>query len=275
MMLNKYMFKIKHRSLNCEESCMLDEYLYNNLTKIYELDIEDIVYIVNMSNRYKLRNLIMTLLFNSEISIRYDFNESDLNTYIFEYELNKALDLKVNGIALGLGDYYFDIDKEKSLCYYNDAFKDGLSKISQNKGYYYSLDRYLSMIDNPLELLNKLLSEEIEENKYSLDYIYVMMKRLILMNQDDKYLALLDDAITKTTLFVSELRFDLRTDNECLYLDEEKALCEMLCVKLGYLIENNIKNDINETIDKIEKEVKESGFVEFLKIKDYYSSKLY
>ena len=49
----------------------------------------------------------------------------------------------------------------------------------------------------------------------------------------------------------------------------------MLCVKLGYLIENNIINDINETIIKLEKEIKESGFVEFLKIKDYYLSKLY
>ena len=60
-----------------------------------------------------------------------------------------------------------------------------------------------------------------------------------------------------------------------IYLDEEKALCEMLCVKLGYLIENNIINDINETIIKLEKEIKESGFVEFLKIKDYFISKLY
>lgn len=274
-MLNEYISKIKDRSLTYEESCMLDEYLYNDLTKIYELDVEDIAYIINTSNRFKLRNLIMTLLFNSEISIRYDFNESDINTYIFEHELNKALDLKVNGIALGLGDYYFDIDKDKSGYYYNDAFKDGLSKISQNKGYYYSLDRYLSMINNPLDLLNKLLNEEIEENKYSLDYIYVMMKRLILTNKDGNYLSLLDDAIAKTTLCVDELRFDLRNDNECLYLDEEKALCEMLCVKLGYLIENNIINDIDETIIKLEKEIKESGFVEFLKIKDYYISKLY
>ena len=49
----------------------------------------------------------------------------------------------------------------------------------------------------------------------------------------------------------------------------------MLCVKLGYLIENNIINDIDETIIKLEKEIKESGFVEFLNVKDYYISKLY
>ena len=49
-MLNEYISKIKDRSLTYEESCMLDEYLYNDLTKIYELDVEDIAYIINTSN---------------------------------------------------------------------------------------------------------------------------------------------------------------------------------------------------------------------------------
>ena len=156
-MLNEYLSKIKGKTLTKDEAVKLDRYLYENLEEMYTLDVMDVVYIMDLSNEFRLRHLLITLLYNSEIGVRYDFKEEDLVYYIYEHELQKARNLKINGIALGLGDYYFEFNKEEALYYYNDAFNDGLNEVAHNRGYYYSLDKYLTLIDDPLSKLNDLL----------------------------------------------------------------------------------------------------------------------
>lgn len=273
-MLNTYLTKIKDKTLSKDEAIKIDTYLYENFNELYTLDVNDIVYIIKLSNQFRLHHLIITLLYNSEISCRYDFKEEDLRYYVYEHELNKGLDLKINGIALGLGDYYFDKNPDEALYYYVDSFKNGLNNIAHNRGYYYSLDRYLSLINNPLEKINSLLDlENIEEENYNLDLIYVMMKRMILLEHDDpKYLDLLNETILITTRIVREKQLYRKTDEEKLRSEEEKALCEMMCVKLGYLMEHNMNTEADEIYQDLTFEIKESGCIEFIKIRDYYKN---
>lgn len=274
-MLNEYLSKIKGKTLTKDEAVKLDRYLYENLEEMYTLDVKDVVYIMDLSNEFRLRHLLITLLYNSEIGVRYDFKEEDLVYYIYEHELQKARNLKINGIALGLGDYYLEFNKEEALYYYNDAFNDGLNEVAHNRGYYYSLDKYLTLIDDPLSKLNDLLDyDNIEEENYNLDLIYTMMKRLILMNkEDEKYLDLLSESINITTSIVRDKQLYRNDDNEKLKSDEEKALCEMLCVKLGYLIEHQMYEEAKETDIDLNTEIRESGWNEYKKVRDYYYKK--
>lgn len=274
-MLNEYLSKIKGKTLTKDEAVKLDRYLYENLEEMYTLDVMDVVYIMDLSNEFRLRHLLITLLYNSEIGVRYDFKEEDLVYYIYEHELQKARNLKINGIALGLGDYYFEFNKEEALYYYNDAFNDGLNEVAHNRRYYYSLDKYLTLINDPLAKLNDLLDyDNIEEENYNLDLIYTMMKRLILMNkEDEKYLDLLSESINITTSIVRDKQLYRNDDNEKLKSDEEKALCEMLCVKLGYLIEHQMYEEAKETDIDLNTEIRESGWIEYKKVRDYYYKK--
>ena len=141
-----------------------------------------------------------------------------------------------------------------------------------NNGYYYSLDKYLTLINNPLDKLNELLDyDNIEEENYNLDLIYVMMKRLILMNKEDvNYLKLLSETINITTSIVRDKQLYRNDDKKKLKSDEEKALCEMLCVKLGYLMEHKMYEEAKEIYQDITFEIKESGWTEYKKTRDYY-----
>ena len=101
-MLNEYLSKIKEQTLTKEEAIEIDRYLYDNFDDMYTLDVKDVVYIIKLSKEFRLHHLLITLLYNSEIGCRYYLKEEDVDYFVYEHELQKALKEVDSMVSLNL-----------------------------------------------------------------------------------------------------------------------------------------------------------------------------
>ena len=159
--------------------------------------------------------------------------EENLAEYILYIDICNNLKLNTDGFCMALGDFYLrNCDTDMALKLYGEVFKPGFDLYSY--GYFYSLESYISLLGKDgKELLKKLLSETPASTRCEIDLPYVYILLLSHLNTTSKeYETYLEEGLGKTYGLVRDVRKNRSGSSMLWDTDEERALCELLSLKL-------------------------------------------
>ena len=196
-----------------EELSLLDEYYSSeHVDELLVVDNKYIVRLIELTEKElgfsltktELKSYLLTLTFE----YRVFFCEDDINLYIKMLELIYYFSFDDAGLAYLVGVYYFNNNnKTEALKYYKMIFKKGFNL--SNEEYFYSLSRYLELLDNNQSEVLKELIDASPKEEYNIEFIDTY---LLLLNYLDKkseeYLKYIDEALTITTPLVRDYQKD-------------------------------------------------------------------
>lgn len=266
---------LKKEYLTKEELSKLDNYLGMNVeSMVTYLSNEDIIRIIDLiKQEYVISNFYDSLISHLAFEDLYALfiNDEDIEYYLKLYDLEKLFSYDSSYLGLGIANYYFNqSDKEKALELYKEVFVVGkdLSSIS----YYESLERYIDLLKvDSIKVLCSLIdgfpNKEEHGNDLINSYLLVLSK---LDKNNEKYLRYINEALPLSLTIVREYQ---KEDNERYHLsdsDEERNLCELLCLKLECLV---YKKDFIGAFDiylELTSEIAKSGCVRYYHARDKY-----
>lgn len=259
-----------------EELSLLDEYYSSeHVDELLVVDNKYIVRLIELTEKElgfsltktELKSYLLTLTFE----YRVFFSEDDINLYIKMLELIYYFSFDDAGLAYIVGDYYFNNNnKTEALKYYKMIFKKGFNLA--NEEYFYSLSRYLELLDNNQSEVLKELIDASPKEEYNIEFIDTY---LLLLNYLDKkseeYLKYIDEALTITTPLVRDYQKDY-TNDMISDSDVERNLCELLSLKIEYYVFIKDYLTAYELYNELTKEIRLSGCTRYYHARDllYY-----
>lgn len=264
---------LEKENLVKEELSLLDEYYSSeHVDELLVVDNKYIVRLIELTEKElgfsltktELKSYLLTLTFE----YRVFFCEDDINLYIKMLELIYYFFFDDAGLAYILGDYYFNNNnKTEALKYYKLIFKKGFNL--SNEEYFYSLSRYLELLDNKINVLKELIDSSPKE-EYNIEFIDTY---LLLINCLDKkseeYLKYIDEALTITTPLVRDYQKDY-TNDMISDSDVERNLCELLSLKMEYYVFIKDYLTAYELYNELTKEIRLSGCTRYYHARDLF-----
>ena len=269
---------LKKESFTKEELQKIEEYFsFGNITELLELDNAKIISLtkkIEDTLGYTLiPNALDSYLSMESIEISCLFEEEEITKYIKYLELMDYYNISDFGIGFSIADYYLENgNKELALLHYKEYFKEGFD-LSQS-GYYYALERYLSITDDePKNVLIKLVDSAPKDYSQSNDYVNTI---LLLISKLEKfsteYLKYINLGIKVATPIVRKYQ---EHTSECggyffSDSDEERNLCELLALKMEYYV--NKKNYIQtyELYKELTDEIHRSDCTRYYHARDLF-----
>ena len=261
-----------NKLLNIEDLEQVDLYFDDHIEELLTYGNDDIIkFILDTKQKfgYSLTDLSLgSYLSNETIGIMHLFDENEIDVYLKNIDLINRLNYSDYGLGFTLGDYYLEKgDKENALYHYKNTFKNGynLNKIS----YFYSLERYLSLVDNKVDILVDLIDASIKEKICSIDFAYTYL--LLIKNlemSDSRYIEYIDKAITMITPMVREYQSKCRSRDSLSDSDEERNLCELLSLNFEYLVESKKYIEAYDVYKKLTEEIGLSDCMRYYHFRD-------
>lgn len=269
---------LEKNTLTVEEATKLDAYFEEHVEELLVYKTAEIIRIVKMieeSLSYSLTKNVLNMFISEEtFGLEYYFNEEFIDLYIKYFELNEYFAFNDCGVGYALADYFYNDNKKGlALDFYQRTFKEGYDLT--NIGYYYSLERYLKMLNNnPSELLIRLIDSSAESKNYSLDYVNTCLLLIINLGEnDDRYLKYIEKAIKAAKIVVS---------NESLCgtglsdTDEERNLCELYSLKFEYLVHKKAYQMAYAVYKELTSAIHDSGCMRYYHARDlFYQQMIY
>ena len=263
---------LKKKILNKDEIEKLDLYFDSNIEEFLTCENDDIVNFIELSKKelgYSLVDLSLGF-FLSDFTIGIDvlFDENELELYLKRIELINRLNYTDYGLGFTLGDYYLKKDeKERAMHYYKNIFKNGYD-LNRNS-YFYSLERYLSLVDDSIQTLMDLItyspSKEVESLDFSNVYLLLIAK---LDKEDSRYIEYIEKAIKKITPMVRDYQERYHCLDSISDSDEERNLCELLSLKFEYFVEKKQYKEAYQTYKELTEEIGLSGCLRYYHFRD-------
>lgn len=261
-----------------EELSLLDEYYSSeHVDELLVVDNKYIVRLIELTEKElgfsltktELQSYLLTLTFE----YRVFFCEEDINLYIKMLELISYFSFEDAGLAYILGDYYFNNNnKTEALKYYKMIFKKGFNLAKEE--YFYSLSRYLELLDNNQSEVLKELIDASPKYEYNIEFVDAY---LLLLNYLDKkseeYLKYIDEALTITTPLVRDYQKDY-TNDIISDSDVERNLCELLSLKMEYYVFIKDYLTAYELYNELTKEIRLSGCTRYYHARDLYYNQM-
>ena len=269
---------IKKDFFTNEELENLDKYYSeDHINELLSFDNQDIIEFIEFTEKKlgfsltktELQSYLLTLTFE----YRVFFCEEDINLYIKMLELISYFSFEDAGLAYILGDYYFNNNnKTQALKYYKMIFKKGFNLA--NEEYFYSLSRYLELLDNNQSEVLKELIDASPKYEYNIEFVDAY---LLLLNYLDKkseeYLKYIDEALTITTPLVRDYQKDY-TNDIISDSDVERNLCELLSLKMEYYVFIKDYLTAYELYNELTKEIRLSGCTRYYHARDLYYNQM-
>lgn len=280
--------KLKSQTLfDCDYSegqiYTIDEFLRANVGSLLEtLSEKEFTYAIsNLKSKmqyswfnYKLEECLIA----EGMEMLFSFKKEKAQAYARLGEINYKLGYTDYYFPLALGLYYYDKDKNLSLKYYKSAFDNGLP--FEYTGYYKHLENYLSLLSNPLEVINNLLERkydyDFEDDFYNYDYLCVQMKKIELMDkQDVNYLQYLTEVVCLASRLVNDFQYDRKMKKSDDFDTElERAHCKLISLHFEYFVENEDFDNATKAYRNLTDAIKFSKCISFNKVKDELYKKL-
>lgn len=226
--------------LSPEEALKLDHYFEENIKELLYHKTEDIIRIITKileTLTYSLcKNELEKYILNDTIGIQYFFDVEYIDLYFKYFDLIEHFNFDDFGVGYTIADYFYDDGKmDNALSFYKRAFREGYNLC--NLGYYYSLRRYLEMLNkNPVEELIKLISASERDDEYSLDFVNTYLLLIInLDKKDPRYIHYIKEAIDVAMIVVEN---DYLSGSGLSDTDEERNLCELYSLEFEYYVDN-------------------------------------
>lgn len=264
---------LSKNNLTKEELEKLDGYLSENVkVMISFLDNEKIIEIinktqVNLAYSQFLDSLISHLSFEDSFALFID--EDDISYFEKLYDLEKKLNYDYSSLGLKIASYYEKINKkEKVLSLYKEVFKPGFDL--SNYDYFDSLERYLEMIEtSSSEVLQDLILNSPLPQDYGNDLVNTYLLLISKIDKSDKkYLNFINKALPyarKLARKVQRRKKEVFSDS-----DEERNLCELLCLKFEYFVHKKDYIKAFDLYEKLTKEIGKSDCVRYYHARDKY-----
>lgn len=263
------------KSFTKDQLSELDLYYNNNIEELLlysnDLIINFIEECINKLNYSLTLSELEIKLSNDSIGSSYLLNEENLDEYKKIFELIKHFNIKDYELGYSLGDYYNDKnEKEIALYYYSNIFKKGFDLCNEN--YYYSLVRYLELLNkNPSKELLELINASDENKEYSLDYINTYLLLIINLEKfSDLYIKYIEEAIKKSLIMVR--RYQKTNKNRTIFSDsdEERNLCELLALKMEYFVYHKKYKKAYSVYKQLTKEIAKSDCTRYYHARDKF-----
>lgn len=233
---------IKKDNLTIEELEEIDNYFSyeEHIEELVLCDTKEIIRILELIEDtlgYCLsQTSLNSYISNETIGIQCLFEEENMDQYNKYLELIDHFKLTDYGLGFTIADYYYEDNLEIALKYYKRVFKEGYDL--SNIGYYYSLERYLKLLNkNPVEELIKLINASPNDGEYSLDFVNTYLLLIINLEKDDeRYIRYIEEAIKVATVVAREVQENAKSRFCFSDTDEERNLCELLSLKFEYYV---------------------------------------
>lgn len=266
---------IKKENLNKEELEKLDEYFYNHIDELLTLSNNVIINFIESCENiigYSLsKRELRYELSNETIALSLIFDESELDSYLKNFELIQAFDVEDYELGHSLGDYYLEKnDKEKAMYYYGKTFKEGFNLCHEN--YFYALERYLDLLgDNSINLLKKLIKSSPRDEEYSLNFIDTYLLLIVRLEKySDEYLHYINEGIKVAIPVVREHQKYSQNRTTFSDTDEERDLCELLALKMEYYVHKDDYINAYKIYKELTIEIGKSDCTRYYHARDLY-----
>lgn len=222
-----------------EELAQLDVYLSQNIELMVSfLKNNKIIEIINqIKDSFIVSKFLDSLLshLNFEDYYALFINEEDIGYYEKLYDLEKRLDYDYSFLGLRIADYYYNLNnKEKAISLYEEVIKPGFDLSNDN--YYETLERYIDLKQgNSVELIKNLIDNSPTTKNFENDLVSTYLLLLTKMPISDKIYV---HYINKALPFARKLarKIQRRKKEAFSDSDEERNLCELLCLKFEYFV---------------------------------------
>lgn len=266
---------LKKASLTQEEIVNLDKYLGDNIeAMILYLGNNEILRLINLFNdKLEESSFYKNLISHLEFLDLYAMfiNEDDIDNYLKYYELEKELDYDKSYLGLYIANYYFNEgNKDLALNYYKEIFEENFSLSSPN--YYDALVNYLDLLETkPKEKLIELIENSSISKDYSIDLVNTYLLLISNLNITDKgYLRYINKILPYARKLARKIQKENRIDYSLSDSDEERNLCELLCLKFEYYVEKKSYIRAFKIYKELTKEIALSGCLRYYTARDKY-----
>lgn len=248
----------------------------DNISKLLEADNKNIIRYIDESERLNgfslVKEYLKDYLYTETIDLKSLFEEDKL-----EY-CKKVLDLIYYfhfddfGLAYFMGDYFLNLnDKEKALKYFKLIFKKGFDL--SNYGYYYSLERYINLIDNKTEVLKEIILNSNPTCDYELDYLNTYLLLIVnLEKYSDEYIEFIDKGIKEFIPIIRKMQDPNRSSISD--SDEERNLCELIALKMEYYVYKKDYIEAYKAYNQLTEEIVRSDCMRYYHARDRFYNQM-
>ena len=270
--------KVKDINITDDELSKIDFYYDQHIEELLQCDVKDIIYLIDKTEEvlgYSLTKLTLGhYISQNTISLNVLFDETKIELYKIYMELINYYSFDDYSLGFSMGDYYLENDnKEEALKYYKMTFKEGYDLSNYN--YYYSLKRYLNLLNiNPKEEIIKLINAS-PKDEYNLDFINTYLLLIINLDKDDeRYIKYIDEAIDCAYKVVNEIQGKDKLRFSTSDSDEERDLCELITLKMEYYVEKRDYVKSYELYKLLTKEIATSDCTRYYHARDKFYSQM-